>query len=186
MIKQQEIYEILVNLYPKKEYFIALGGIYAQQKRELDYMITLKAAYQKDFLNKESEYVALTQLLLLNKNPYWAAKVLESGRTKQVLTVVNEKNSRGAEVEKEVMLPVVKDTEKNLKLLADAWRMAQEIDRAIPVLEQAAKLSKDGQTFIILGSLYLSVDKLEQAVDSFKNGLEKGKLTNISLSLIHI
>ena len=180
LIKQQEIYEILVNLYPKKEYFIALGGIYAQQKRELDYMITLKAAYQKDFLNKESEYVALTQLLLLNKNPYWAAKVLESGRTKQVLTVVKEKNSRGAEVEKEVMLPVVKDTEKNLKLLADAWRMAQEIDRAIPVLEQAAKLSKDGQTFIILGSLYLSVDKLEQAVDSFKNGLEKGKLANIS------
>ena len=139
LIKQQEIYEILVNLYPKKEYFIALGGIYAQQKRELDYMITLKAAYQKDFLNKESEYVALTQLLLLNKNPYWAAKVLESGRTKQVLTVVKEKNSRGAEVEKEVMLPVVKDTEKNLKLLADAWRMYQEIDRAIPVLEQARK-----------------------------------------------
>ena len=31
LIKQQEIYEILVNLYPKKEYFIALGGIYAQQ-----------------------------------------------------------------------------------------------------------------------------------------------------------
>ena len=65
LIKQQEIYEILVNLYPKKEYFIALGGIYAQQKRELDYMITLKAAYQKDFLNKESEYVVLP--ILLNK-----------------------------------------------------------------------------------------------------------------------
>ena len=39
-------------------------------------MITMKTAYQKDFLNKEGEYLALAQLLLLNKNPYWAAEFL--------------------------------------------------------------------------------------------------------------
>ena len=32
--------------------------------------------------------------------------------------------------------------------------MAQEIDKAIPVLEQAAKMSKEGETFILLGNLY--------------------------------
>ena len=45
-------------------------------------MITLKAAYQKDFLDKESEYLALTQLLLLNQNPYWAAEVFEHAKKK--------------------------------------------------------------------------------------------------------
>ena len=70
LYKQLDIYEILVNLYPKKIYFIQLGGIYGQLDRELDYMITLNAAYQKDLLDKESEYLALTQLLLLNNNPY--------------------------------------------------------------------------------------------------------------------
>ena len=71
LLLQLDIYEILVNLYPKKLYFIQLGGTYGQLGRERDYMITLKAAHAKDFLDKESEYLALTQLLLLNQNPYW-------------------------------------------------------------------------------------------------------------------
>ena len=46
-------------------------------------MITLKAAYAKDLLDKESEYLALAQLLLLSENPYWAATVLEAGQKKK-------------------------------------------------------------------------------------------------------
>ena len=145
LLKQIPIYEILVNLYPKKTYFIQLGGAYGTQLgRERDYMITLKTAYQKDFLDKESEYLALAQLLLLNKNPYWAAEVLVSGQNKMI-TIVDE------ETEEEKIVPVVKDTEKNLKLLADSWRMAQEIDKAIPVLEKAAEMSKDGKVLCSFG-----------------------------------
>ena len=168
LLRQVEIYEILVNLYPKKIYFIQLGGTYGQLGREKDYMITLKAAHAKDFLNKEGEYLALAQLLLLNQNPYWAAQVLVSGQ-KKLITTVDEKTKE------EKIVPVVKNTEKNLKLLADSWRMAQEIDKAIPVLEQAAKISKDGKAFVLLGNLYLSEDKLESAVDSIKKRSRKRK-----------
>tara|TARA_B100001989_G_scaffold233111_1_gene192781 strand:- start:1588 stop:3009 length:1422 start_codon:yes stop_codon:yes gene_type:complete len=171
--KQLDIYEILVNLYPKKMYFLQLGGIYSQQSREIDYMVTLNAAYQKDLLDKQTEYLTLASLLLQNNNPYWAAKVLEAGRKKKV-PVLNEKTKE------EEILPVVKDNEKNLKLLADAWRMAQEMDLAIPIMEKAAKLAKDGQTYIILGSLYLSEDKLEEAVTAIEEGLKKGKVKNPS------
>jgi len=173
LLRQIDIYEILVNLYPKKQYFIQLGGSYGQLGREKDYMITLKAAHQKDFLNKESEYLALTQLLLLNQNPYWAAKVFVSGQ-KKMITIVDEKT------EEEKIVPVIKDTEKNLKLLADAWRMAQEIDKAIPVLEKAANMSKDGESFVLLGNLYLSEDKVEKAVEAINKGLEKGKIKKLS------
>ena len=181
LLRQLDIYEILVNLYPKKIYFIQLGGIYGQLNRERDYMITLKAAYQKDFLDKESEYKALTQLLLLNKNPYWAAEVLESGQKKIVTTtetVIDEVTKEETTIEKTG--PVVKDTEKNLMLLADAWRMAQEIDKAIPILERAAKMSKDGKSYVLLGNLYLSEDKVQEAVDAIKKGLEKGKIKDLS------
>ena len=173
LLRQLEIYEILVNLYPKKIYFIQLGGTYGQLGREKDYMITSKAAHAKDFLNKEGEYLALAQLLLLNQNPYWAAQVLVSGQKKLIINV-DEKTKE------EKLVPVVKDTEKNLKLLADSWRMAQEIDKAIPVLEQAAKISKDGKAFVLLGNLYLSEDKLDSAVDAIKKGLEKGKIKKVS------
>ena len=173
LLQQIDIYEILVNLYPKKQYFIQLGGSYGQLGRERDYMITLKAAYLKDFLNKESEYLALAQLLLLNKNPYWAADVLVSGQ-KKMITKVDE------ETEEETIEPVVKDTEKNLKLLADSWRMAQEIDKAIPILERSAEMSKDGTSYVILGNLYLSEDRVEQAIKAINKGLEKGDIKNLS------
>ena len=181
LLQQLDIYEILVNLYPKKLYFIQLGGTYGQLGREKDYMITLKAAHAKDLLDKESEYLALAQLLLLNQNPYWAAQVLISGQKKITTYTETVKDKiTGEEVKVEKKGPVVRDNEKNLKLLADSWRMAQEIDKAIPVLEQAAKLSKDGKSYVLLGNLYLAEDKLEKAVDSIKEGLKKGKIDKIS------
>lgn len=181
LLQQLDIYEILVNLYPKKLYFIQLGGTYGQLGREKDYMITLKAAHAKDLLDKESEYLALAQLLLLNQNPYWAAQVLVSGQKKITTYTETVKDKvTGEEVKVEKKGPVVRDNEKNLKLLADSWRMAQEIDKAIPVLEQAAKLSKDGKSYVLLGNLYLAEDKLEKAVDSIKKGLKKGKIDKIS------
>ena len=171
----------MVNLYPKKLYFIQLGGVYNELGREKDYMITLKAAYAKDLLNRESEYLALAQLLLINQNPYWAAEVLVSGQNKIVTYNETVKDKvTGEEKKVEKTGPVIKETEKNLKLLADSWRMAQEVDRAIPVLEKAAKMSKDGKAYVLLGNLYLSEDKIQLAVDSIKKGLKKGKVENIS------
>tara|TARA_A100001011_G_scaffold22846_1_gene22861 strand:+ start:16664 stop:18145 length:1482 start_codon:yes stop_codon:yes gene_type:complete len=171
--QQLVIYEILVNYYPKKLYFLQLGGTYQQMDREEDYMITLKAAFNKDLLDKEGEYLALAQLLLLSKNPYWAAQVLVAGQNKKVV-IKDEKTGE------ETTVPVVKDTEKNLKLLADSWRMAQEIDKAIPVLEQAAKMSKEGDTYILLGNLYLFEDRIEDSIRAIEAGLKKGKVKSKS------
>ena len=72
--------------------------------------------------------LALAQLLLLNQNPYWAAQVLVSGQHKNYILyeTVLDKNT-GKEIKIEKTGPVVKNNEKNLKLLADSWRMAQEI-----------------------------------------------------------
>ena len=173
MLKQVDIYEILVNLYPKKSYFVRLGQTYGQLDREKDFMVTLNSAYLKDLLDKETEYVTLAQLLLLNQNPYQAAKVLEAGRIKKVIRVDDE-------TKEESLVSVVKESEKNLRLLADSWRMSQEIDKAIPILEKAAKMSKEGKNYVLLGNLYLAEDKLELAIDSIKKGLEKGKISKVS------
>ena len=175
--QQVGIYEILVNYYPKKQYFLQLGYTYQQMDREEDYMLTLKAAYDKDFLDKESEYLALSQMLLLKKNPYWAAQVLVAGQQKKV-TITDEDTGE------EETVAVLKDKEKTLKLLADAWRMAQEIDMAIPVLEKAAKMSKDGDTYVLLGNLYLFEDRMEDSICAINNGLAKPKVKSRSQALL--
>ena len=171
--QQLGIYEILVNYYPKKIYFLQLGGTYQQMDREEDYMITLKAAFEKDLLDKEGEYLALAQLLLLSKNPYWAANVLIAGQNKKVV-IKNEKSGEDETVQ------VLKDTEKNLKLLADSWRMAQEIDKAIPVLEKAAAMSKNGDTYVLLGNLYLFEDRMKDSIRAIEAGLKKEKVKSRS------
>ena len=113
LYRQIDIYETLVDLYPKKQYFIQLGGTYGQLGFEREYMSNLKIAYEKDLLDKESEYLALIQLLLLNEDLTSAAlEVFEHGQ-KKMITVIDEKT------EEEKIVPVIKDTEKNLKLLAD-------------------------------------------------------------------
>jgi len=175
--QQLGIYEILVNYYPKKIYFLQLGGTYQQMDREEDYLITLKAAYDKDLLDKEGEYLALAQMLLLKKNPYWAAQVLVAGQQKKV-TIKDEDTGE------EEVVAVVKEKEKTLKLLADAWRMAQEIDKAIPVLEKAAKMSKDGNTYVLLGNLYLFEDRIKESIKAIENALKKSKLKSRSQALL--
>ncbi len=175
--QQLSIYEILVNYYPKKIYFLQLGGTYQQMDREDDYLITLKAAYDKDLLDKEGEYLALAQMLLLKKNPYWAAQVLVAGQQKKV-TIKDEDTGE------EEVVAVVKEKEKTFKLLADAWRMAQEIDKAIPVLEKAAKMSKDGDTYVLLGNLYLFEDRIKESIKAIENALKKPKLKSRSQALL--
>ena len=112
-------------------------------------------------------------MLLLKKNPYWAAQVLVAGQQKKV-TITDDDTGE------EEIVAVLKDKEKTLKLLADAWRMAQEIDKAIPVLERAAKLSKDGDLYVLLGNLYLYEDRMEDSIRAIENALKKSKIKSRS------
>ena len=170
--KKVGVYEILVNLYPKKSHYLNLASTYFQMDRERDYMIILRAAYQKDYLDKQAEYITLAQLLLTFDNPYWAAEVLINGQKKLV-------PFKDEETGEEKLLPVVKEDEKTLKLLADCLISAQEYEQAIPILLRAAQLSDDGQKYVVLGSLYSQLDQWENAAEAIEKGIKKGNVRNL-------
>ena len=58
--------------------------------------------------------------------------------------------------------------------------MAQEIDKAIPVLRKLQNYQKMAKHMCFLGNLYLAEDKVDKAVDSIKKGLKKGKIDKLS------
>jgi tetratricopeptide (TPR) repeat protein len=58
--------------------------------------------------------------------------------------------------------------------------MAQEIDKAIPILEKAAKMSKDGDTYVLLGNLYLFEDRMQDSIRAIEAGLKKSKVKSRS------
>ncbi len=148
------IYEILVQNYPKKRYWTGLASLYGSRDRQLDQLGALEAAHEDRLLDKQREYVALSQLLFMHQNPHKAALVLDYGFKNEF----------------------VKDEEKTLKALAQYWHAAKELEKAKPAYSKAAALSKKGELFIFLGQVHFGLDEFGESEKAIRAGIKKGQL----------
>lgn len=148
------ILEKLVKHYPKGEYYKQLAGMYGELKREDDMLHMMEAAYIAGALQKEKELLNMAYLFMGAETPYKGAKVIDKG--------MKEKK--------------IERTSKNLETLAQAYQMAQELQKSIPELEAAASMSDKGEIYSRLASIYLDLDKNEKAVDMGAKALKKGDL----------
>lgn len=149
-----KILEKLVKHYPKGEYYKQLSGMYGELKREKDQLHMMEAAYIAGALQKEKELLNMAYLFMGNDVPYKGAKVIKKG--------IEEKK--------------IERTSKNLETLAQAYQMAQELQKSIPELEAAAKLSDEGKLYSRLAGIYLDLDKNEKALEMGGKALKKGGL----------
>ena len=72
--------------------------------------------------------------------------------------------------------------------MSQAWLQAQEHEKSIPPLKEAASLSKDGELDMRLAQAYLNLYRYKEAVGSLKAAFKKGGLkrkdqANIMLGL---
>jgi len=102
----------------------------------------------------EDLLVTMAQLFLQAEVPYKAAVILDKG----------------------LKDGVIEANERNWRLLSQAWTLAQEDEKAIPALIQAARLSDDGELDVRLAQAYFNLDDLEAAVNAARAGLDKGGL----------
>jgi tetratricopeptide (TPR) repeat protein len=144
--------EELLTHYPKKDYWMQLSFMYSEKNNEVRQLGSMETAYVQDLLEKDGEFRNLASLYLSRGVPYKAGKVLEDGFAEEV----------------------VEDTSKNYELMAGSWRQAQEIDKAIPAMETAARKSDDGELYAQLGSVYLDGDEFEKAIEAINKGLQRG------------
>lgn len=157
MPKVMEVLELLVNLYPKGQYFSQLAILYGERGDEKRQLLTLEAAYDGGYLSTQAQYVTLASLLVASEVPYKAAKILAEGIDKKI----------------------VKDTVSHLRLLAQAWLLSQEPRKAITVLTRAAKEAEDGELYVSLGRSYADLDEWKDCTVAVRAGLKKGKLERI-------
>ena len=142
----------LVVLYPKTEYWLTMAGAYSELKALEKQMVIMEMLYEGGHLPKGNQQLNLANLYLLHEIPYKAAVVMDKGMKDGLI----EKNIR------------------NLRLLSQAWLQAQESEKAIEPLKQAAKISKDGDLDVRLGQAYLNLDRYKEAIAAFEAGLKKG------------
>ena len=154
--------KILVRDFPKRDYWIRLAGIYGQEGQERLQLNTLQAAYAGDYFETETDFTNLAGLLMQREAPYKAAKVLRDGLEREI----------------------VKRSARNLQSYGQAWQLAQEVDEAIPVFEEAANLSDDGKIYERLAYLYMEDDQYKQCVTSAEGALNKGGLRKLQTMYI--
>jgi tetratricopeptide (TPR) repeat protein len=154
--KVRDIQKILLQNWPKARYWKSLAGAYTELGEDDKLIYAYDAAHTQGMLTKDTEFITMAQLYLQAEVPYKAGKLLQ------------EKMDAG----------VVPKNEKNYRLLSQAWMLAQEDDKAIPALIEAARLSTDGELDQRLANAYLNTGNYSECVKSANTALRKGGLKN--------
>lgn len=150
--KVRDIQKILLVSWPKKRYWFSLAGAYTELGEENNLVASYDAAHTQGLLERESELVTMAQLYLQQEVPYKAATLLD------------------AEMEK----GRVSRNAKNYRLLSQAWQLAQEDEKSIPALKEAARLSNEGELDLRLGNAYLNLGRYGECISAVRAGLRKG------------
>lgn len=150
--KTVDILEILLNYYPKKDYWVQLSHMYGEQKKDSKQLSAMETAYSQGMLDKGTEQVTMAYLYLNGDVPYKAAKVMDKG--------LKDGSIDGKS--------------KNWEVAGSAWRQAQEVDKAIPAMVKAAEKAETGELYARLGNIYLDGDQHKEAIAAINKGLSRG------------
>ncbi|GAB1265494.1 hypothetical protein NBRC116493_28400 [Aurantivibrio infirmus] len=145
------VLEKLVRHYPKLTYWKTLSSAYALLDQTKNQLAAYETIYGMGGYTQEKELLNIASMYLEAEYPYKAAKVIEKG--------INDK--------------IIETTSKNLELLGASWSIAKERDKAIPIMEEAAKKSANGELYSQLAQIYLSNDNYQNSVTAGREALKR-------------
>ncbi|MGJ8691930.1 MAG: tetratricopeptide repeat protein [Thalassotalea sp.] len=151
-----QVMELLVKHYEKPAYWLQLAAMYGEIGQEGKQLGAMETAWQAGYITKETDIVMLAQLYMFNQLPYKAADLLDDAIAKGI---------------------VVPD-EKRLELMSQAFQLAKEDEKAIPVLAKAAEIAETGKYDAQLAQSYLNLEKWQLAIDAANKALKRGGLEN--------
>jgi tetratricopeptide (TPR) repeat protein len=149
-----DVLRTIVDTWPKREYFLQLSAIYGQEGNDLEQLALYELAYEAGWLQRSNEHVQMAQLLLGADVPVKAAYIMEQGLEDGT----------------------IEPTMNNWRVLAQAWQLAQEDEKAIPALVEAAGLAEDGEIDLRLAQSYQNLGLWGDCIESARDGLRKGDL----------
>ncbi len=148
----------LLHWYPKTEYWMALASAYGQVEKMDEYLATLSLAQQKDLLRTESQYLSLASLFYQQDVPLRAAQILETGLRRNIIA----------------------SNAKNLRFLAACYSSAQEYEKALAPLQQAASQTTNGETDAQLGNAHFQLARWQDAAAAFETAIRKGDFKQLT------
>ena len=144
----------LIQYYADSQYLRTLAGVYSELGESEKQLAITEALYEDGKLTQPEELKTLASLYLIHQVPYKAAKLLQTNLNKRRLN---------AEL-------------GTLRLLAQAWTLAGDDARAIDPLQQAAKLSQDGELYRRLGHAHFNLGNWQLAESALETALDQKQL----------
>jgi len=154
--KQEDALEVLVDRWPKAQWWLALGGAYAQQEKEAKQLYAMDAAYQQGLFTRGDYIISMSQLLSIQGAPWYAAKAMQ----------------------KALDQGLVEANFKNLQRLGDYYQRAKDLDKAVVYLQRATELAEDGETSLRLANVYMRQYNYPKAEAFIQKALRQGDLRN--------
>ena len=159
-----ETLTFLVNNFTKRDHVLALAGQLSAQERESETLTLFESAYDAGWLIRGTEWVQLANLYLNGRTPYKAARLLEKGLDEGM----------------------IESTQQNWRLLAQAWQLSQEHEKALPALERASRLADDGDVDRLLAQSFASLARWDDCATAARSSIERGGLDrpdNVNMQL---
>jgi tetratricopeptide (TPR) repeat protein len=154
------VYEKLVVLYPKTEYWQnLLRSLKRGDTNDKQKINVLRLASEVDVLNSADDYTELAQIALDEGLPGEAQSALEQAFEKKLFT-----DQRKIDL--------------NNRLLTKAKSVVATEKSKLPQQDAAARATPTGDDDIKVGAAYLSYGDAAKAVETIKRGITQGKLAN--------
>jgi len=144
----------LLEMWPKRDYITQLAGIYGQEGDEQRQLALWEAAYEGGWLERGTEFVSLAQMLLSADAPFKSAEILEEG----------------------LGSGFIESTMENWRLLAQAWQIAAEDEKALPAYARASELADNGELDMRLAQSYANLARWDECIDASRTALNRGGL----------
>ena len=155
--KAAQTLEILIQSWPdKKTYWIQLSQIYYKLKMTDEALSVLALAYRRNMLDKQTDFMYLSNLYSNSDVPFKAAEVLQKG----------------------IEDGFVEANKRNWTIIADTWYAAQEMERALLAYEKAGKASEDGEMDLRRAYILVDMERWGEASEAVNSALEKGGFTD--------
>jgi tetratricopeptide (TPR) repeat protein len=147
-----ETLTFMLEHWLKRDYLMQLAAVYSQEGRDTYALALYEGAFEMGWLERGPDLVTFSQMLMNADIPYKAAVLMQRGLDSGV----------------------VESSESNWRLLAQAWQLAQQDEKAIPALTKASSLASDGELDLFLAQAYSNLARWDECIETSRTGLERG------------
>ena len=149
--------ERLIDKAPgNKVYWLELSVAYEKVGDFERSLATMRLAQQAGLLGEDGDFRRLSDLLVHQGLPFQGAEVLDQALATQTVSA----------------------DEAAYTKLGTAWYMAGETEKAVPPLENAARVAAGGDAYVRLANVHITRQDWPAAVAALHAGMGKGSLTD--------